>query len=48
MTIDKTIVEKAKRTTRMERSGHRTKLEIRDLPILNISLESPQGWKVSV
>ena len=48
MTIDLPRAGKAKRTEVMERTGHRINLENRDLQILDISLENPQGWRTSV
>ena len=45
---DKTRVSKAKRTLEIKRIRYRIKLENRDLLILDISLENPQGWKASV
>ena len=47
MTIDRTRVRTAKRTEVMERIGDRIKLEHKDLLILVISLENPQGWRTS-
>ena len=47
MTIDRTKVGKGKRTEEMERTRHRINLESRDLLILVIILESPQGWRTS-
>ena len=38
---------KAERTEEMERSGQRINLESRDLLILDIILENPQGWRES-
>ena len=38
---------KVRRTEVMERTGHRINLESRDLIILNISLENPEGWRTS-
>ena len=47
MTIDRTRVRKAERREEMERTRHRVNLESKDLLILDIILENPQGWRGS-
>ena len=47
MTIDRTRARAIKRTEVMERIRDRIILEIKDLLILVINLENPQGWKES-
>ena len=47
MTIDKTKARTAKRTEVMERIRDRTNLKHKDLLILVIILENPQGWRTS-
>ena len=47
MTIDRTKARTAKRTEVMERIGDRTNQKHKDLQILHISLENPQGWRIS-
>ena len=44
MTVDRTRARTAKRTEVMERIGDRINLEHKDLLILVISLENPQGY----
>ena len=46
-TIDRTRARATKRTEVMERIRDRIILEHKDLPILVISLENPQGWRIS-
>ena len=47
MTIDRTRARTAKRTEVMERIRDRIKQQHKDLLILVISLENPQGWRIS-
>ena len=47
MAIDRTRARTAKRTEVMEGIEDRINLEHKDLLILVISLENPQGWRIS-
>ena len=47
MTIDRTMARATKRTELMERIRDRIILEYKDLLILVINLENPQGWSKS-
>ena len=47
MTIDRTKARTTKRTEVMKRIRDRIILEHKDLLILVISLENPQGWRIS-
>ena len=47
MTIDRTKAGTAKITEVMERILDRTNQKHKDLLILVISLENPQGWRIS-
>ena len=47
MTIDRTRARTAKRTEVIERIRDRINLEYKDLLILIINLENPQGWRTN-
>ena len=47
MTIDRTRARATKRTEVMERIRDKIILEYKDLLILDINLENPQGWRES-
>ena len=47
MTIDRTRARTTKRTEVMERIRDRINLEHKDLLVLVINLENPQGWRIS-
>ena len=47
MTVDRTKARTAKRTEVMEKIWDRTNQKHKDLLILVVSLENPQGWRIS-
>ena len=47
MTIDRTRARTVQRTEVMERIGDRINQKHKNLQILHVSLENPQGWRTS-